>query len=63
MAWLFPKQDEDAVKCFDGSVSREAWLLHQNFKFTFLTTADRNSGRIEWETIEAWLKKERPNDD
>jgi hypothetical protein len=56
MAALFPAQDEEAVQCFDGSVSREAWLLHQDFKFAFLATADRNSGRIEWETIEAWLE-------
>lgn len=63
MAALFPVQDEKTVACFDGSVSREAWSLHQNFKFQFLARADRNSGRIEWEDIETWLKKEKQNDD
>lgn len=63
MAALFPMQSEEGVRCFDGSVSREAWLLHQPFKFEFLAAADRNSGRVEWGVIEAWLKKERPNDD
>src|SRR2546429_429069 len=58
MAALFPCKGKSFERCFDGAVSREAWLLHQKFKFTFLATADRSSGRIEWETIEAWLTKE-----
>jgi hypothetical protein len=57
MAALFPVQDEEAEICFDGSVSREAWRLHQKFKFKFLAAADRDNGWIEWETIEAWLKE------
>lgn len=63
MAALFPVQGEEAVTCFDGSVSRQAWDLHQKFKSAFLEAADRNSGCIEWETIEAWLQQERGNDD
>jgi hypothetical protein len=62
LAALFPCAGESFERCFDGAVSREAWLLHQKFKFTFLATADRRSGRIEWETIAAWLNKEKQND-
>ncbi|MBS1792090.1 MAG: DUF2958 domain-containing protein [Acidobacteria bacterium] len=62
MATLFPCNGERVERCFEGAVSREAWLLHQRFKFAFLATADRSGGRIEWETIAAWLNKERQND-
>lgn len=62
MATLFPCQGKQIERCFEGAVSREAWLLHQRFKFAFLATADRSGGQIEWEAIEAWLNKERQND-
>jgi hypothetical protein len=62
MAALFPKRKEEGVRCFDGSVSHEAWHLHQRFKFDFLDSVDHNSGRIEWETIAAWLAKEKEED-
>lgn len=55
MAALFPRRGRGFTECFDGKVSCEAWLLHQDFKFAFLTYADRNLGRIEWAEIEAWL--------
>jgi len=58
MAALFPVKDTDqAVKCFAGQVSRQAWDLHQPFKFKFLCGADRNHGAILWESIEEWLKE------
>jgi hypothetical protein len=56
---VFAPKGKDGVRCFDGSVSHEAWQLHQRFKFDFLANADCNSGRIEWETIAAWLAKEK----
>jgi len=43
------------IQCIAGRVSREAWTLHQDFKFEFLVTADRNEGEIEWDLIETWL--------
>jgi hypothetical protein len=36
-------------------VSRQAWKLHQDFKFEFLAAADRNEGEVEWELIDTWL--------
>jgi hypothetical protein len=61
MAALFAVKDDDPVECFDGKVSREAWHLHQPFKFHFLASADRQGGRIAWADIEAWLKtQEQP---
>jgi hypothetical protein len=36
-------------------VSHQAWKLHQDFKFEFLTTADKNEGEVEWDLIETWI--------
>lgn len=59
MAALFPAaQEPRKVKCFDGTVSLSAWMLHQLFKFAFLERADRNQGRIAWAEIEQWLAKQ-----
>jgi hypothetical protein len=55
LATLFPYEDENFEQCFDGRVSRQAWKLHQDFKFEFLAPADRNGGEIEWELIDTWL--------
>jgi len=60
MASLFPMSREesaDPVDCFDGKVGRVAWHHHQPFKFDFLSGADKQQGRIEWEAIAAWLNK------
>src|SRR5262245_31982078 len=55
-AALFPAlEGEESEKCFYGKVSREAWLLHQKFKFKFLAAADRNAGKIRREEIEGFL--------
>jgi hypothetical protein len=57
MAALFLARGADRVeKCFDGSVSHKAWLLHQPFKFKFLANAHRDEGRIEWAEIQNWLE-------
>jgi len=55
LATLFPCEGESIEQCIDGKVSRQAWALHQDFKFEFLATADRDQGEIEWDIIEAWL--------
>src|SRR5262245_31779963 len=55
MAALFPVKGGASERCYDGQVSRRAWLLHQDFKFEFLAAADRQEGVIEWERIEQWL--------
>lgn len=56
MAELFPvKNGGPTVKCFQGTVSRQAWQLHQDFKFAFLCGANRLGGCIEWREIETWL--------
>jgi hypothetical protein len=55
MATLFPYEGGSFKQCFDGKVSRQAWTLHQDFKFEFLTEVDRNEGEIEWDLIETWL--------
>jgi hypothetical protein len=59
MATLFPLSGEidNPVECFDGNVSQSAWNHHQPFKFHFLSGADKQEGRIEWEDIAAWLKE------
>jgi hypothetical protein len=55
MATLFPYEGGSFEQCFDGEVSRHAWKLHQDFKFEFLTTADKDEGEVEWDLIETWL--------
>jgi hypothetical protein len=55
MATLFPCENESFKQCIDGKVSRQAWTLHQDFKFEFLATADRDEGEIEWDLIETWI--------
>jgi hypothetical protein len=55
MAALFPCEGESFEQCFDGKVSHQAWKLHQDFKFEFLTTADKNEGEVEWDLIETWI--------
>jgi len=55
MATLFPYEGGSFEQCFDGKVSRQAWTLHQDFKFEFLTEVDRNEGEVEWGLIEAWI--------
>jgi hypothetical protein len=55
MATLFPCEGESFRQCIDGKVSRQAWTLHQDFKFEFLATEDRDEGEIEWDLIETWI--------
>ena len=55
MATLFPYEGGGFEQCFDGKVSHQAWSLHQDFKFEFLTAVDRNEGEVEWDLIETWL--------
>jgi len=55
MATLFPCEGDSFEQCIDGKVSRQAWVLHQEFKFEFLATADRDEGDIEWDLIETWI--------
>lgn len=62
MAALFAVKDGHPIKCFDGNVSDQAWHLHQPFKFEFLAGADRQSGRIAWAEIDAWLKTQQQED-
>jgi hypothetical protein len=57
MVALFPIQGKEEVAIWEGHVSRKAWDLHQPFKFAFLAAADRQSGRIEWAKIEAWIEE------
>jgi len=52
---LFPFENGSFEQCFDGKVSHQAWKLHQDFKFEFLTTVDRDEGEVEWDLIETWL--------
>jgi hypothetical protein len=58
MANLFHAEGEETERLFDGTVSRRAWTLHQDFKFKFLAGADPDKGWIEWETIEVWLDEQ-----
>ena len=55
LATLLPCEDDNFEQCIAGKVSRQAWALHQDFKFEFLATADPNEGEIEWDIIESWL--------
>jgi hypothetical protein len=55
LATLFPYEGGSFEQCFDGKVSCHAWKLHQDFKFEFLATADKNEGEVEWDLIETWL--------
>ena len=34
---------------------KQAWLIHQAFKFQFLANANQDAGRISWTEILAWL--------
>lgn len=58
MAALHPIKGGEAERLFDGRCSREAWHLHQTFKFRFLVTADRQGGRIPWPEISLWLEEQ-----
>jgi len=55
LATLFPYEGESFEQCFDGKVSHQAWKLHQDFKFEFLTAVDRNEGEVEWDLIKTWI--------
>jgi len=55
LATLFPYEGGSFEQCFDGKVSHQAWTLHQDFKFEFLTAAHRDAGEVEWDLIETWL--------
>jgi hypothetical protein len=44
---LQPRDTADKVICYRGVVSRMAYRLHQPFKFHFLCSANRQSGRVE----------------
>ena len=47
--------EANAVKLADGStVSREAWALHQQFKWDFLATMPHEGGMIPIDSIRAW---------
>src|SRR5262244_200575 len=51
LATLVPDGGGSFEQCFDGKASRQAWTLHQDFKFEFLAAADRNEGEVEWDLI------------
>lgn len=48
--------DGNAVKLHGGTVvSRAAWSLHQDFKFSFVATLPKEGGTIGGEAIRAWI--------
>lgn len=46
---------DELVRCYRGARSREAWRLHQDFKWDFLSGMPKDGGTITRETIERWL--------
>jgi hypothetical protein len=47
----------ERTKCFDGYCWGLAFQLHQEFKFKFIATANRNSATIPYAEVEAWVKE------
>lgn len=49
------------VECADETVvNRDAWLLHQGFKWTFIAPMPRRGGTITGESIQQWIDEQRP---
>ena len=59
--FLIPPTGEfDDVECFNHTkVSREAWMLHQDFKEKFIATLPEKGGFININQIRAWLEAEQ----
>jgi len=47
-------------KLFRGECSREAWLLHQDFKREFIASLPPEGGTIKGDVIRAWIAANRP---
>ncbi len=45
------------VGCFKGNVSKEAWELHQDFKFKFIACMEEPGGYIPAAYIQKWIDK------
>lgn len=53
---LLPPQDDDTDAVIGGvRVSREAVILHQDFKRDFLSCMHRDGGHLDIETIRRWI--------
>ena len=48
----------EQVKCYEGKCSQQAWILHQPFKWRFITKMDKSGGVIKDEIIKDWIKEE-----
>lgn len=52
----------DVVGLYRGTCARDAWDLHQPFKWAFIATLPREGGTIKGDDIRAWIKENTPKD-
>jgi hypothetical protein len=55
-------RDDAPEKCWEGTVSRFAWMNHQDFKRVFIATLPKSGGIIRADDINNWIVARREED-